>query len=294
MPSRPSRGSVGAPSRSSSGRRSCRCLHARRRPRRRQWRRRPALGQPRAPRPRHERPSGRRGWHGQPWGKPLTRTREYLEIVRTIRREALAGAPRRALRHPLQRRRRHRPGQAAEAIVHPPRADVLIYLAAIGSKNVALAEIADGWLPIFAGTLRRDPSPDARRGVRAPRRQAGGAGTSPRTSRWSSRTTSRRDATSSSARALRRRHGREGPELLHASRSATATPRRRRRSRISTSPGRRTRRSLPSRTPSSTRSPSSGTGPGSRTASLPSASGVTTLVLQARQPEALRLLADVV
>src|SRR5690242_21683839 len=30
------------------------------------------------------------GWHGEPWGKPLTKTREYIEIVRTaLRREAL-------------------------------------------------------------------------------------------------------------------------------------------------------------------------------------------------------------
>src|SRR6267143_5903062 len=30
------------------------------------------------------------GWHGQPWGKPLTRTREYVEIVRkALRREPL-------------------------------------------------------------------------------------------------------------------------------------------------------------------------------------------------------------
>ena len=28
------------------------------------------------------------GWHGQPWGKPLTRTREYVELVRkALRRE---------------------------------------------------------------------------------------------------------------------------------------------------------------------------------------------------------------
>src|SRR5881394_3062695 len=28
------------------------------------------------------------GWHGQPWGKPLARTREYVEIVRRVfRRE---------------------------------------------------------------------------------------------------------------------------------------------------------------------------------------------------------------
>ena len=41
-------------------------------------------------------------------------------------------------------------GKPLKIIVHPPRADVPIYLAAIGPKNVALAaEIADGWLPIF-------------------------------------------------------------------------------------------------------------------------------------------------
>ena len=28
------------------------------------------------------------GWHGQAWGKPLTRTREYVEIVRAILRRA--------------------------------------------------------------------------------------------------------------------------------------------------------------------------------------------------------------
>ncbi len=91
------------------------------------------------------------GWHGQPWGKPLTRTREYVEIVRAIlRRDA-----------PLEHHGEHYdiPYSGADAtglgkplriIVHPPRADVPIYLAAIGPKNVALAaEIADGWLPIF-------------------------------------------------------------------------------------------------------------------------------------------------
>ena len=30
------------------------------------------------------------GWHGQPWGKPLGKTREYVELVRAaLRREAL-------------------------------------------------------------------------------------------------------------------------------------------------------------------------------------------------------------
>jgi F420-dependent oxidoreductase-like protein len=91
------------------------------------------------------------GWHGQAWGKPLARTREYVEIVRAIlRREA-----------PLEHHGEHYDvpytgpgatglGKPLRIIVHPPRADVPIYLAAIGPKNVALAaEIADGWLPIF-------------------------------------------------------------------------------------------------------------------------------------------------
>jgi F420-dependent oxidoreductase-like protein len=91
------------------------------------------------------------GWHGQAWGKPLTRTREYVEIVRTILRRE----------EPLEHHGEHYDipytgagatglGKPLKLIVHPPRPDVPIYLAAIGPKNVALAaEIADGWLPIF-------------------------------------------------------------------------------------------------------------------------------------------------
>jgi F420-dependent oxidoreductase-like protein len=91
------------------------------------------------------------GWHGQAWGKPLTRTREYVEIVRAIlRRDA-----------PVEHHGEHYDipysgigatglGKPLKIIVHPVRSDVPIYLAAIGPKNVALtAEIADGWLPIF-------------------------------------------------------------------------------------------------------------------------------------------------
>lgn len=91
------------------------------------------------------------GWHGQAWGKPLTRTREYVDIVRTILRRE----------EPLEHHGTHYDipysgtdatglGKPLKLILHPPRADVPIYLAAIGPKNVALAaEIADGWLPIF-------------------------------------------------------------------------------------------------------------------------------------------------
>ena len=96
------------------------------------------------------------GWHGQPYGKPLGKTREYVDIVRTIlRREA-----------PLEHHGPHYDipytgddatglGKALKIIVHPNRADIPIYLAAIGPKNVELsAEIADGWLPIFFSPYR--------------------------------------------------------------------------------------------------------------------------------------------
>jgi F420-dependent oxidoreductase-like protein len=89
------------------------------------------------------------GWHGQPYGKPLTRTREYVEIVCRI----LARA------EPLdfQGEEYQIPipggtglGKPLKLILHPLRPRIPIYLAAIGPKNIELAgEIADGWLPIF-------------------------------------------------------------------------------------------------------------------------------------------------
>ena len=78
------------------------------------------------------------GWHGDPYGKPLGKTREYVDIVRTIlRREA-----------PLEHHGEHYDipytgpgasglGKPLKLIVHPLRADIPIYLAAIGPKNVA-------------------------------------------------------------------------------------------------------------------------------------------------------------
>jgi F420-dependent oxidoreductase-like protein len=91
------------------------------------------------------------GWHGQQWGKPLLRTREYVEVVRAVlRREA-----------PLEHHGEHYDipytgpgatglGKPLKLITRPLRPEVPVYLAAIGPRNVALAaEIADGWLPIF-------------------------------------------------------------------------------------------------------------------------------------------------
>jgi F420-dependent oxidoreductase-like protein len=98
------------------------------------------------------------GWYGQPFGKPLARTREYVDVVRAIlRREGPVEHP--GEHHPLPYRG---PGSLGlgkplKLTVHPLRADVPIYLGAEGPKNVALAvEIADGWMPIFYSPYRAD------------------------------------------------------------------------------------------------------------------------------------------
>jgi F420-dependent oxidoreductase-like protein len=91
------------------------------------------------------------GWYGQPYPKPLARTREYLDIVRQVleRREPVTSA---GPHYPLPRSGEDATGlgKPLKSTVHPLRADLPIYLAAEGPKNVALAaELADGWLPFL-------------------------------------------------------------------------------------------------------------------------------------------------
>ena len=95
------------------------------------------------------------GWHGQPWGKPLVRTREYVEIVRAaLRREAVEHRGEH-YRIPYDGPGATGLGKPLKLMLRPLRADIPIYLAAIGPKNVALAtEIADGWLPLFVDPER--------------------------------------------------------------------------------------------------------------------------------------------
>ncbi len=90
------------------------------------------------------------GWHGVAFGRPLRRTREYVEIVRRIlAREAPVVFEGFDYSLPYRGEDATGLGKPLKLIggAHP---DIPIYLAAIGPKNVALtAEIADGWLPVF-------------------------------------------------------------------------------------------------------------------------------------------------
>ena len=86
------------------------------------------------------------GWHGVRFDKPLTRTREYVAIVKkALARERLTYEGE-FFTLPLP----DGPGKALTLTVHPVREHIPIYLAAVGPKNLELAgEIADGWLAIF-------------------------------------------------------------------------------------------------------------------------------------------------
>lgn len=97
------------------------------------------------------------GWHGLSYTKPMTRTREYVAIVRAIfKREELLTFDGQLYKLPYD-------GPDATGLGKPLKSmleatpDIPIYLAAIGPKNVALAaEIADGWLPIFFSPQKFD------------------------------------------------------------------------------------------------------------------------------------------
>jgi F420-dependent oxidoreductase-like protein len=97
------------------------------------------------------------GWHGDAWGKPLGKTREYVEIVRTALRREIVEHQGEHYRIPYDGPGATGLGKPLKMMMRPLRADIPIFLAAIGPKNVALAaEIADGWLPIFVDPERFD------------------------------------------------------------------------------------------------------------------------------------------
>jgi F420-dependent oxidoreductase-like protein len=90
------------------------------------------------------------GWHGEPWGKPLAKTREYVEIVRAaLRREVVEHhGPHYDI--PYSGNGATGLGKPLKLMARPLRAEIPIYLAAIAPRAVEQAlELADGWLPIF-------------------------------------------------------------------------------------------------------------------------------------------------
>src|SRR3984885_11189507 len=91
------------------------------------------------------------GFHGVPYDRPLTRTREIIEICRDVwAREAPLRHEGAAYQIPLPPGQGTGLGKALKIIGPPARARIPIWVAALGEKNLALtAEVADGWLPVF-------------------------------------------------------------------------------------------------------------------------------------------------
>ncbi len=96
------------------------------------------------------------GWYGQPFSKPLARTREYIDVIRQVlRRDAPVTNPGEHYPLPYTGTGSWGMGKPLRSITHPLRADLPIFLGAEGPRNVALAaEIADGWLPLYYSPYR--------------------------------------------------------------------------------------------------------------------------------------------
>jgi F420-dependent oxidoreductase-like protein len=108
------------------------------------------------------------GWYGQPFRKPLERTREWLDIFEQVL----------AREHPV----RHAgaqyqlpylgPGSTGQgkplmSITHPLRRRIPLFLGAEGPKNVALAaERFDGWFPFMTPPDRFDIWAEPLRGAK--------------------------------------------------------------------------------------------------------------------------------
>jgi F420-dependent oxidoreductase-like protein len=113
------------------------------------------------------------GFHGVPYSKPLARTAEVIDIIRSgMRREPLTSDGLITLPLTKDDGAVTGLGKPLKLLNRPERDSVPIYVAALGPKNVEqVAEIADGWLPLLfwpekyrqvwgdpiaTGTARRD------------------------------------------------------------------------------------------------------------------------------------------
>ena len=98
------------------------------------------------------------GWYGQPANKPLARTREYVEIIRqALRREDHLSFDGQFYSHPYTGPESTGLGKPLKIMTHPLRSEIPILLGAEGPKNVTqTAEIADGWFPLYYSPFRQE------------------------------------------------------------------------------------------------------------------------------------------
>ena len=161
------------------------------------------------------------GFHGVPFVAPLARTRACIEVCRKVwSREAPLKIESGPVKIPLPTQEGTGLGKPLKIIGHPVRPRIPIWVASLGDGNVALtAELADGWIPflfvpelarsvwgesIDRGRSRRDPSLGPLQ-ITAGGLLAVGDG---------AEVISIRERCPGDGRALRRRHGGQGSQLL--------------------------------------------------------------------------------
>jgi F420-dependent oxidoreductase-like protein len=89
------------------------------------------------------------GFHGVPYDKPIGRTKEIIELIRSgLRRETLVHDGIFTL--PLPEGHGTGLGKPLKLLTKPERSSIPLYIAALGPKSVeGAAEYADGWLPFL-------------------------------------------------------------------------------------------------------------------------------------------------
>jgi F420-dependent oxidoreductase-like protein len=97
------------------------------------------------------------GWYGVPYGKPLTRTREYIAIVKQIlAREKPLEFKGEMYEIPYKGPGATGLGKPLKSILHG-RSDIQIYTASIGPAGIACsAEVADGLIPVWMNPEKFD------------------------------------------------------------------------------------------------------------------------------------------
>ena len=96
------------------------------------------------------------GWYGVPFARPLSRTREYVEIVRKVLARETLEHEGREWTLPL-REGGSGLGKPLRLLAKPVQERIPIYLGAIGPKALEqVGEIADGWLPFLLDPAQPD------------------------------------------------------------------------------------------------------------------------------------------